>query len=174
MKQGGKRLRTQEAVSAGGVVYRCGPEGVEIALCGRHAAQVWALPKGTPEPGETLEQTAVREVREETGLRTTVVRSLGQIEYWFSRPAEGVRFHKVVHHYLLRYIDGDVADHDGEYDEVRWFPACDVEHALTYPNEAEIVRRALEALAGDLACKTASSATRVIEGNGRDGARNRR
>lgn len=147
MKRTGRRLRVEEAVSAGGVVYRRGAAGVEIALCGRTASRLWALPKGTPKPGESVEETARREVREETGLDTAIERRIGQIEYWFARAEQGVRFHKTVHHFLMAPTGGDLSQHDNEYDVVRWFPAFDAEHALTYANEAEMVRRAVRLLA---------------------------
>ena len=95
-------LRVEQAVSAGGVVYRRGEHGIEIVLCGRMHEGLWALPKGTPERGESIEQTALREVSEETGLGVEIVGDLGTIEYGFARPAQGVRFEKTVHHFLMR------------------------------------------------------------------------
>src|SRR5919108_4335909 len=77
----------ERAVSAGGIVYRVADNGPEFAICGRDSDGVWGLPKGTPDPGESLEQTAVREVEEETGLKVRVVDKVGVIEYWFSREA---------------------------------------------------------------------------------------
>jgi 8-oxo-dGTP pyrophosphatase MutT (NUDIX family) len=141
-RTGGQRLRIEDAVSAGGIVYRRTNGGIEIVLCGRMPRGIWGLPKGTPIPGETLEQTAEREVREETGLEVKIDRKVGEIEYWFSRVEQGVRFHKRVHHYLMVPTGGSTADHDHEYDVVQWFPLWDAEHALTYANEAEILRRA--------------------------------
>jgi 8-oxo-dGTP pyrophosphatase MutT (NUDIX family) len=135
-------LRVEDIVSSGGIVYRKGDAGPEVVLCGRTSDGLWGLPKGTPEAGETLEQTAMREVSEETGLQVRIERKVGEIEYWFSRVELGVRFHKRVHHYLMTATGGDTTNHDHEYDVVRWFPLGDAEHALTYANEAEILRRA--------------------------------
>lgn len=112
-------------------------------LCGRRSDGLWGLPKGTPVRGETLEQTARREVREETGLQVEIQRPLGAIEYWFTRPEQGVRFHKIVHHYLMTPTGGGFEQHDHEYDLVEWCPASQAMQRLTYPNEAEILRRAL-------------------------------
>ena len=134
------RLRTASAVSAGGVVYRVRRGGVEIALCGRTATGLWGLPKGTPNRGEDLIETALREVREETGLKARVIAPLGEISYWFA--SRGVRFHKVVHFYLMAAVGGDVADHDPEYDVVRWFPLAEALISASYANEAEVIRRA--------------------------------
>ena len=97
MTGSGASLRTEQATSAGGVVYRRTERGVEFLLCGRTSERLWALPKGTPEPGESLEQTALREVREETGLGVEIERELGTIDYTFTRPAQGLRLDKTVH-----------------------------------------------------------------------------
>jgi 8-oxo-dGTP pyrophosphatase MutT (NUDIX family) len=134
----------QRAVSAGGIVYRMTESGPEFAICGRDSDGVWGLPKGTPDPGESLEQTAVREVEEETGLRVRVVDKIGVIEYWFSR--EGVRYHKWVHYYLMEAIGGDTSAHDVEYDRVEWFPAEVALKNLTFKNEVEVAQKALAML----------------------------
>ena len=137
-------LRTERVTSAGGVVARRGPEGIEVLLCGRSAENLWALPKGTPEPGETLEQTALREVREETGVEVEQEGTVGEIRYWFSRPQEGVRYFKTVRHYLMRPVGGDPSFHDQEFDEVRWFPIEEALRLLTYQNEVKILQQALK------------------------------
>jgi 8-oxo-dGTP pyrophosphatase MutT (NUDIX family) len=142
------RLRTEKATSAGGVVFRV-TEGVrDVLLCGRSSDGLWALPKGTPEPGETLEQTALREVREETGVEVEPDGVVGEIKYWFSRPREGVRYNKTVRHYLLHPIGGDPSLHDHEFDEVRWFPVQEALKLMTYANEVRILRMALEMVDG--------------------------
>jgi 8-oxo-dGTP pyrophosphatase MutT (NUDIX family) len=133
-------------VSAGGVVYRRREGGpIEVALVGRlHPRARWALPKGTPEVGETLEGTAVREVGEETGLLVKIERPLDQIQYWFVWG--GVRHFKTVHFYLMEMVGGDTANHDGEYDVVEWFPIGEALKKLSYPNEARVVDRAQQVL----------------------------
>lgn len=144
-----RRLAVHDLVSAGGIVYRTLPSGLEIVLCGRTSAGLWGLPKGTPQDRETIEETARREVREETGLEVQIERKVGEIEYWFTRAEQGKRFHKRVHHFLMVPVGGDVEHHDHEYDLVRWFPAIEAERRLTYENEAEILRRALALLRGE-------------------------
>jgi 8-oxo-dGTP pyrophosphatase MutT (NUDIX family) len=146
IRRGGRRLAIENLVSAGGIVYRHGAEEAEVVLCGRPSRGLWALPKGTPEPSETLEQTALREVSEETGLRVEIEVKVGEIEYWFTRAEVGKRFRKRVHHYLMRPIGGDTADHDAEYDEVRWFPVTEARQRLTFPDEVEILNRAVALL----------------------------
>jgi 8-oxo-dGTP pyrophosphatase MutT (NUDIX family) len=135
-------------VSAGGVVYRRGAAGpVEVALVGRLRPRRWALPKGTPEVGETLEGTAVREVGEETGLQARIEQPLDQIQYWFVWG--GVRHFKTVHFYLMEMTGGDTADHDAEYDVVEWFPIAEALRRLSYPNEARVVDKAQQVLSAE-------------------------
>lgn len=135
----------RDAVSAGGVVWRRGASGgLEFVLCGRHAERLWVLPKGTPDPGEPLETTAVREVREETGLEVRPTLPLPTIEYWFV--SQGVRYHKRVYHWLMEPVGGDIANHDHEFDEVRWVSPDEARRLLTYENERKVVQAAAEAL----------------------------
>lgn len=142
-------LPLERAVSAGGVVYRRGEHGIEIVLCGRSAEGLWALPKGTPERGETLRETAVREVSEETGLGVAIVGELGTIQYAFARPSQGVRFDKTVYHFLMQPTGaGSLHDHDGEYDRVAWFPAEAALRVMTHRNEIQVVQRAIDAIEG--------------------------
>jgi len=137
-----RRTPIENAVSAGGVVHRKAEHGLEIVICGRDSDGVWGLPKGTPNPGESLEETALREVAEETGLEVRILDKLGVIEYWFSR--EGVRYHKWVHYYLMDAIGGDPSLHDLEYDRVEWRAVEDAMKTLSFRNEGGIVIRARE------------------------------
>lgn len=155
-------LRVEQAVSAGGVLFRTGALGTEIVLCGRAGERLWALPKGTPEAGESRPETALREVKEETGLGVTIVGDLGTIEYVFARPAQGVRFEKTVHHFLMRPDGtGAVADHDGEYDRVEWFPIAEAVRVMSYRTEIEVVRRAMDAIDELTAADAADGAARA-------------
>lgn len=142
------RLRTQKVTSAGGVVFRQEEDGLEVLVCGRKSDGLWALPKGTPEPGETLEQTALREVREETGVEAEIDAQIGDIKYWFSRPHEGVRYDKTVRHFLMHPVGGDISLHDHEFDEVRWMAVQQALKLLTYQNEIRMLRQALEMVDG--------------------------
>ena len=141
-----KKLPIERAVSAGGVVYRRGPAGIEVVLCGRTADSVWGLPKGTPDADESLGDAAVREVREETGLEVAIEGKIGTIEYWFAR--EGVRYHKFVHYYLMVAVGGSVENHDWEYDRVDWLLVEEAYKSLSYRNEVEVVRKAVVMIEG--------------------------
>ena len=133
---------SQRVVSAGGVVYRRSERGIEIVLCGRRDEGLWALPKGSPHADESLERTALREVEEETGLQVAIEKSVGSVRYHFLGP-DGTYYDKRVEHHLMVPTGGSLSDHDGEFDEVRWFPVEEALRLLSYPNEREIVRRAM-------------------------------
>jgi ADP-ribose pyrophosphatase YjhB (NUDIX family) len=143
-----RRLRIEDLVSAGGIVYQRDEDGPRVVLVGRIEEGLWGLPKGTPIDGESIEQTARREVREETGLEVEIERPVGSIEYWFTRFEQGVRFHKIVHHFLMKPTGGDLEKHDHEYDVAEWFPAHTALERLTYRNEADLLRRTLVLLTG--------------------------
>jgi len=96
--------------------------------------------------GETLEETAVREVGEETGLLARILEPLDQIQYWFFWG--GVRHFKTVHFYLMEMTGGDTALHDGEYDVVEWFSFPEALRRLSYANEAHVVEKAQLVLEG--------------------------
>ena len=140
------KTRVESLVSAGGVVYRRVDGHIEAVLCGRSSPVRWSLAKGTPDEGETLEETALREVREETGLEVTLDTTLGSIEYWFADRGSEVRYHKTVHFYLMKAVGGDTERHDPEFDVVRWFPFGEALRIAAYPNEAQVLRRALDLL----------------------------
>jgi 8-oxo-dGTP diphosphatase len=131
-------------VSAGGVVYRQNGEQVEVALILVGPRARWQLPKGAAANQETNEQAALREVREETGLAAEPVELIDRIEYWFyaNRAGRRVRFHKYVYFYLMRFLSGDVQDHDHEVEEARWVEIEQALELLAFESEREIMRKA--------------------------------
>ena len=139
------RLRTGSATSAGGIVVRF-EDGIPSLVIGARRRDrdvyTWTLPKGTPNAGETREQTALREVAEETGLEVRITDELDSIEYWFIQ--RGTRIHKTVHYYLMEPIGGDIARHDHEFDDVRWIRFDEAPAFLTFETERALVARAAE------------------------------
>lgn len=104
----------------------------------------WTLPKGTPDPGETTEQTALREVGEETGLEVRIVAPLPSIEYAFVQ--DGTRIHKTVHYFLMAPTGGDLARHDAEFERVRWVAFEEAASLLSFATERELVATAADRL----------------------------
>lgn len=140
-------LRSARATSAGGVVHRRIADRTEVLLVHRRHPRLWALPKGTPDSGETTEETARRETREETGIEVEIEAPLRSIRYFFVRGR--TRFHKTVHFFLMRPIGGAIEEHDAEFDEVRWTDADEAIAILTHPTERSVVEEALELIARD-------------------------
>src|SRR5207253_222844 len=145
----GRRLRRVDETSAGGLVVAddgvTGPRAALIGRTDRRGRLLWSLPKGHIEAGETPEDTAVREVAEETGIIGEVVAPLGIIDFWFV--AEGRRVHKTVHHFLLRATGGALSDADVEVTEVAWVPLSELGGRLAYADERALVERAPALLA---------------------------
>jgi 8-oxo-dGTP pyrophosphatase MutT (NUDIX family) len=143
----GRRLRSVRETSAGGLVVDRVGAATTAALIGRidrRGTLEWVLPKGHVEPGETAEQAAVREIREETGLHARIVSALGPVEYWFV--ADGRRVHKTVHHYLLEATGGTLGTEDVEVSEVAWVPLDELVSRLRHPSERRLLERLPELL----------------------------
>lgn len=145
-----RRRRRREPLleqSYGGVVvrgdYAAGDS--EVAIIVPRGKQALALPKGGPEEGERGEETAAREVREETGLTGRVRAPLGDVTYWYQRSGRRVR--KTVSFFLLDYVEGSTDDHDHEVTEARWIPLQQARSALSYPGERDMVEEAIRLLA---------------------------
>jgi len=120
-----------------------------VALIGRLQRRrkqlEWCVPKGHPEGNETLEQTAVREVFEETGIESEVIELLGSIDYEFYTPDKLIS--KTVHHFLLRQIGGELNvenDPDQEAVEARWFELGELNRILAHENEKRMARGVVE------------------------------
>ena len=137
--------------SAGGVVYRQTGEtggGIEVALAVQvdrlTGERTRRLPKGKPEGDETPEQTALREVSEETGLTAKVVESLGCVDYVYRE--EGGDVAKQVHFFLMEWLEGVPAPRDGEMEQVYWCPMERAAGELTFETERVALARARQRL----------------------------
>lgn len=137
------RLSSATATSAGGIVFRFA-DSIPQLVVGRRRREkdtsTWTLPKGTPNPGETLEETALREVREETGLTVRILSPLDAIRYTFVQ--RGTRIHKTVHYFMMEPTGGGLEGHDREFEEVRWVSFDEAADLLSFETE-----RGLAALA---------------------------
>lgn len=130
-------------VSAGGVVYRGCGKSLQVVVCSRQVPFSNNLPKGTPDPGETLEQTASREVEEETGLKVEILDYVGFIEYDVNQGGANGTSPKRVYYFLMRPVGGDFSLHDNEFDIVQWVKDINISSTLTYDNEVDIVQKGL-------------------------------
>ena len=137
---------TKDQVSAGGVAFRRVKNQIRVAIVSVKPSLRWQLPKGIVDPGETMEVTAVREVREEAGIETDLIDLIETVQYWYQRVQYGkrIRFHKYVHFYLLQYRSGDVTDHDHEIAESRWVSIDEALEMLAFKSERGIVEKARE------------------------------
>ena len=132
-------------ISSGGVIFKKSNNSFEIALISKRKGKIWCLPKGHVEEGEHLTETAVREVKEETGLTGEVLSKIDDIVYWYSnKDKEGnlIKIFKRVYFFLLKYVDGETQNHDFEVEDVQWFSIEKVYEILSYNTEMDIVKKA--------------------------------
>jgi 8-oxo-dGTP diphosphatase len=141
-------MQTLDQISAGGVAYREVAGQFEVALISVGQNERWQLPKGTVDNNEPHEAAALREVREEAGIEAELIARLDTVEYWYYATLQGrrVRYHKYVHFFLMRYLSGNVSDHDHEVNEARWVEIQKAIDLLAFKNEQDVVRQALTKL----------------------------
>lgn len=137
---------TEQQVSAGGVAYRKLRGKIEIAIIKVAPENRWQLPKGIVDKGESPEEAAVREVREETGIDAEIIDKIETIEYWYfsGKGADRVRYHKYVHFFLMKYLSGNTEDHDHEVEEARWAKIDKAIEMLAFKSERDVVEKARE------------------------------
>lgn len=134
--------RVRHEYSAGGVVLRVSAGSIEVLLIKPAGRNRWQLPKGLVEPGERPDMTAVREVREETGVCAAVVAPLPPVRFFYQM--SGDRISKRVDFFVMQYQSGSEQDHDYEVDEARWFARDEALSAITFDTERSTVEAALQ------------------------------
>ena len=105
----------------------------------------------------SLQETALREVREETGLEGKIVEKLGDITYWYTnktKEGETIRIFKRVYFYLIRWLKGDVSRHDDEVEEAAWFPIAKARGQIYHLTERDMVKKAETLLDGRIEKKS--------------------
>jgi 8-oxo-dGTP diphosphatase len=128
--------------SSGGVIFRKGPGVTEVVLVSVRGGKYWCLPKGIVDKGETPEITAVREVREESGLSGRIIDKLGEITYWYYIHGENTKCRKTVHFYLMEYESGNTSQHDLEVDEAVWFSFETALQKISFSGDRTILEKA--------------------------------
>jgi 8-oxo-dGTP diphosphatase len=131
-------------VSSGGIIFRRRGGKVEIALIAVKGGNVWCLPKGIVDKGENPEETALREVREETGLTGRILGKIGSISYWYFIKEENAKCKKTVDFYLMEYEKGNTKDHDWEVDDASWVPIEEAVERASYKGDRRIIQKAKE------------------------------
>ena len=133
--------------SAGGVVYKR-ENGKIMVLVSQHSQHHgWVFPKGLIGDhikGEGKEETAIREVKEETGALGKIIKELTPVQYWYV--FEGEKIKKTVYYYLMEYVSGNINEHDFEMENVEWLPLEEIDKRLTYPSDKKVFKEAREFL----------------------------
>lgn len=137
-----KPASLKRQVSSGGVIFRRQDDITEVVLVSVRQGRFWCLPKGIIDQGETPEQTAVREVREESGLSGKILDSLGEINYWYYIRGENTKCRKTVHFFLMEYLEGSTSGHDREVDEARWFPIGEALEKISFKGDRAVLEKA--------------------------------
>lgn len=131
-----------EQHSAGGVVYRREGHRLKICLVSKKNGRIWALPKGRLNEGETTQETAFREILEETGHETSVGPMIDEIHYYFFLNENQTYYHKTVTFYVMKLVRENARERDQEADEVSWFEFPEALRKLSYLNEKKILKKA--------------------------------
>jgi 8-oxo-dGTP pyrophosphatase MutT (NUDIX family) len=148
--------------SAGGIVYKKDQDNIlkqvqddiKILVCQHSQHHGWVFPKGLIDDhvkgqkksasakgfGETKEEAAIREVREETGVFAKIIEPLTPVSYWYN--FEGEKIKKTVYYFLMEYVSGDTKDHDFEMENVEWLIMDAVDERLTYKSDREVWKQA--------------------------------
>lgn len=134
--------------SAGGVVYKKENRKTFVLVAQHAQHHGWVFPKGIigdKKEKETKEETAVREVEEETGAIGKIIKNLTPVEYWFVFEKQKIK--KTVYYFLMEYLSGDITKHDHEMENVEWLPVDKIDERLTYPSDKKVWKEAKPLLA---------------------------
>jgi len=145
MKKGKSSLLFHE-ISAGGVVVKKEKNKLAIVVINRHDMKDWTLPKGHQEKGESLQQTAIREVLEETGVKAVPAHYIGTFNYSVKGLKNGApnQINKTVHWFLMNYIDSKLIEPNREVEKIKWVPIDKSFSFMSYNNDRDIIKKAIK------------------------------
>lgn len=123
--------------SAGGIVFNKG----KVLLTKHSQNKHWSFPKGLIDPGQTPEQAAIREVKEEGGVEAEIVDKVGHNKYVYT--LNGEKIFKVVTYFLMKYVSGDIKDHDWEVEEAGWFSPDEAIKQLTFSQDKNLLKKVI-------------------------------
>lgn len=148
-----EKTKWKREISAGGIVYKKENDSIFVLMINPKSRDFgppedyWTWPKGKQDKqGEDLKQVALREVREEGGVNAEIEQELGYVKYF--RNWAGDEAIKFAHYFLMRYLDGDPANHDEEIAEAGWFGIDEAESKLKFATDKEIFAKAKKFLKG--------------------------
>ena len=131
--------------SAGGVVFKKQKNKILILVAQHSQHHGWVFPKGIIDKGEKKEETALREVKEETGVIGKIIRPLQPVTYWYNLKGEKIK--KTVYYFLMEFAGGDIDKHDDEMENVEWISKDEVAGRLTYESGKKVWIQAKRLLA---------------------------
>ncbi|OGH21419.1 MAG: hypothetical protein A2958_01335 [Candidatus Levybacteria bacterium RIFCSPLOWO2_01_FULL_38_13] len=129
--------------SAGGIVYKKSKDKIFILVAQHSGHHGWVFPKGVigdHKKKESKEETAIREVKEETGINGKIIKALQPVTYWYN--FQGQKIKKTVYYFLMEHGSGDTKEHDWEMQNVEWIPLEKVEERLTYKSDRQVWQNA--------------------------------
>lgn len=136
---------SKQELSAGGVVYKKEDGQILWLVCKHSGYHKWVLPKGLVEEGEGLEETAVREVEEECGIKTKIIAKIPEPEKYIYT-MNNVKIFKMVNYFLMEYVSGDIVNHDFEMEEVGWFKFEEAAEKLNWHGAKKVLEKARQLL----------------------------
>lgn len=131
--------------SAGGAVYKQDGDEVLWLVCQHSGYHKWVLPKGLIDTGEKAEETAMREVEEETGIKAKIIAKIPDPEKYIYA-MNGVKIFKMVQYFLMEYVSGDIKNHDFEMEAVEWLPYEEALAKLNFHGAKKVLERAIREL----------------------------
>lgn len=127
--------------SAGGIVFN---DQGQVLVTQHSRNKHWSFPKGLVDPGQTTEEAALREVREEGGIVAEITGKVGYSKYVYT--LNNKKIFKIVTYFLMKYVSGDTADHDWEVSDIGWYKPEDALKQLSFSQDKELLKKALDIL----------------------------